>query len=211
MAKKKQASPKVELEWIVESLRPLAEPVDRLELDPRNARKHDEANLAAIAASLKRFGQRRPIVVNRVNGQIEAGNGTLLAARQLGWTHLAVVWVEDDPSSQTGFSLADNRTAELARWDQEMLQELLFEVGEQEAGLYDALLLHDLLEVDMTSTAEEEPARKKGQAAGDGEADAEQPVPESWSVVVECKDEDEQRTLYERMKGEGYTCRLLTL
>lgn len=211
MAKKKQASPKVELEWIVESLRPLAEPVERLELDPRNARKHDEANLAAIAARLKRFGQRRPIVVNRVNGQIEAGNGTLLAARQLGWTHLAVVWVEDDPSSQTGFSLADNRTAELARWDQEMLQELLFEVGEQEAGLYDALLLHDLLEVDMTSTAEEEPARKKGQTAGDGEADAEQPVPESWSVVVECKDEDEQKSLYERMKAEGFTCRLLTL
>lgn len=211
MAKKKPSPPRVELDWIVESLRPLAEPVERLELDPRNARKHDEANLAAIAASLKRFGQRRPIVVNRVNGQIEAGNGTLLAARQLGWTHLAVVWVEDDPSSQTGFSLADNRTAELARWDQEMLQELLFEVGEQEAGLYDALLLHDLLEVDMTSTAEEEPARKKGQSAGDGEADAEQPVPESWSVVVECKDEDEQRALYERMKGEGYTCRLLTL
>lgn len=210
MAKKKQALPKVELDWIVESLRPLAEPVERLELDPRNARKHDEANLAAIAASLKRFGQRRPIVVNRVNGQIEAGNGTLLAARQLGWTHLAVVWVEDDPSSQTGFSLADNRTAELARWDQEMLQELLFEVGEQEAGLYDALLLHDLLEVDMTSTAEEEPARKKSDFSA-GEADAEQPVPESWSVVVECKDEDEQRALYERMKGEGYTCRLLTL
>ncbi len=57
---KEAGIPKVELEWIVESLRPLAEPVDRLELDPRNARKHDEANLAAIAASLKRFGQRRP-------------------------------------------------------------------------------------------------------------------------------------------------------
>jgi hypothetical protein len=36
-------------------------------------------------------------------------------------------------------------------------------------------------------------------------------VPESYQVVVECRDEDDQRDVFERMRGEGYRCRVLTL
>ena len=67
-------------------------------------------------------------MVNRRTGTIEAGNGTLQAALALCWSHLAVVYVDDDPTTAAGFSIADNRTAELAEWDREALDKLLSEL-----------------------------------------------------------------------------------
>ena len=54
-------------------------PVNELVNDPNNARTHDERNLDAIRASLERFGQQKPIVINADN-TVVAGNGTLAAA-----------------------------------------------------------------------------------------------------------------------------------
>jgi len=101
---------------VVEDLLPYLTPVEDLTPDPANVRLHPERNLRAIAASLRRFGQRKPIVVN-ANGTIEAGNGTLEAARDLGWTHVAAVRVEDDSATAVAYAIADNRTAELAHWN----------------------------------------------------------------------------------------------
>lgn len=63
--------------------------VDDLQYDPENPRKHNDKNIQAIAASLKEFGQQRPIVVTR-KGIVVAGNGTLEAARLLKWGEIAV-------------------------------------------------------------------------------------------------------------------------
>jgi len=114
-----------DLSHIAEPLRRLAIPVSEFHLDPANARLHPERNLEAIKSSLARFGQRKPIVVRRDGMVIEAGNGTLEAARALGWTHLAAVIVDDDATTATGFSLADNRSGELAEWDDAALGQLL--------------------------------------------------------------------------------------
>jgi len=99
-------------------------PVDSLTHDPKNARKHPEANLSAIAKSLSEFGQRKPIVVTG-DGVVVAGNGTLQAARDLGWDMIASVQVPDDWSDEKvqAFALADNRVAELAEWDAVALME----------------------------------------------------------------------------------------
>lgn len=113
------------LDHIAEPLRSLAVPVADLVLDPANARKHDDANLEAIRGSLRAFGQRTPLVVNRRTGIIIKGNGTTTAARSLGWTHLAAVYVDDDQATQTAYAVADNRSAELAAWDDEVLGKLL--------------------------------------------------------------------------------------
>jgi hypothetical protein len=129
-----------ELPYITEALRTLAVPTDGLVCDPANARTHGPANLDAIAGSLKVYGQRRPLVANRRTGAVEAGNGTLEAARALGWSHVAVVWVDDDPATAAGFSIADNRTAELAGWDQAALDALLKEVPQGQDERLDAML-----------------------------------------------------------------------
>ena len=106
------------------SLLPLAMPIDEIHLDPANARTGH--NVERIAGSLALYGQRKPIVVNRNEAnKTEAGNGTLQAARSLGWTHVAAVLVEDEPSVAIGFAIADNRTAELSQWDYEALQALV--------------------------------------------------------------------------------------
>jgi DNA modification methylase len=127
MAKKK-AGPvgtEADLSHIVESLRSLAVPIDSIDLDPANARKHPTENIEAIRASLRVYGQRKPIVVNRRTGTVEAGNGTLAAAKMLGWKYIAVVFVDDDSMTATGFAISDNRTAELAEWDQAALEATL--------------------------------------------------------------------------------------
>lgn len=64
--------------------------IDSLVFDPANVRKHPEKNLATIKASLLRFGQQKPIVVD-ANGVVRAGNGTLAAAKALGWKEIRIV------------------------------------------------------------------------------------------------------------------------
>jgi ParB-like chromosome segregation protein Spo0J len=61
-------------------------PLDTLVLDPANARQHGEPNLDAIRASLTRFGQAEPLVVQRATRRVIGGNGRLVAMRALGWT-----------------------------------------------------------------------------------------------------------------------------
>lgn len=113
-----------ELNYIAEGLRVLAVPIDELHVDPANARTGHA--LERIAASLKAYGQRKPIIANRLqNGKIEAGNGTWQAAKQLGWSHIAVVYVEDDPATAAAFGIADNRLSDLSTWDLDALGALM--------------------------------------------------------------------------------------
>jgi DNA modification methylase len=97
--------------------------------DPNNARQHDEKNLKAIQGSLKEFGQRKPIVITE-DGVIVAGNGTVEAAKRLGWLEIQAVTVPGDwtPEQTKAFALADNRTAELAAWSPEVLASQLVEL-----------------------------------------------------------------------------------
>jgi ParB-like chromosome segregation protein Spo0J len=106
--------------------------VDELTLLPGNPRTGD---VDAIAASLEAFGQRKPIVARRADSTVLAGNHTLLAARQLGWDRIAVVWVDDDDITAKAYALADNRTAELGGYDDAELAALIAEVGAADASL----------------------------------------------------------------------------
>jgi ParB-like chromosome segregation protein Spo0J len=103
--------------------------INSLTPDPANARKHDSKNLKAIASSLEKFGQRKPIVVTP-NSIVVAGNGTVEAAKSLGWTEIAIArtpvgWSWDQIKA---FALADNRSAELAEWDDKVLADQLLEL-----------------------------------------------------------------------------------
>ena len=114
-----------QLAHIVEGLRPLAIDIETIQKDATNARKHSERNLEAIQASLSQFGQRSPIVVQRSGMVCRVGNGRLEAAKRLGWKQIAAVVVDDDNLAAVQFAIADNRTAELAEWDNEVLTSLL--------------------------------------------------------------------------------------
>jgi site-specific DNA-methyltransferase (adenine-specific) len=107
---------------IIESLKSLAVPIDQLRGLPNNPRKGD---VSAVMASLSRFGQRKPIVARRDDGTIIAGNHTWQAACELGWKEIAVAYVGDDDVTAQAYALADNRTAELGSYDDDLLRELI--------------------------------------------------------------------------------------
>lgn len=118
-------------------------PLGSISPDPANTRKHSRRNLDAIKASLRRFGQQKPIVVD-AKDVVLAGNGTLAAATELGWTEIQIVRTALAGVDATAFGIADNRTAELAEWDENLGDVLaslkaedfpLAEIGFDEADL----------------------------------------------------------------------------
>ena len=167
-------------------------PVADLHEDPANARRHSKRNLDAIAASLARFGQQKPIVIDGKN-VVRAGNGTLAAAKALGWTHVDAVRTGLSGVEATAFAIADNRTAELAEWDSDILAAAL-----RDPGIGDLSFTFDELEKLLPSLAEAEMPEVTDLA-------------EMYHVIAECRDESQQRELFERLTREGIACRLLTL
>ena len=114
-------------------------PVDQLLTLPNNPRK---GNIDAIAASYKKFGQVKPIVAvdnEDGTGTVIAGNHQLAAAKQLGWTHIAVLHVPFDHDKAIAFALADNRTSDLGEDDQNLLHEMLLSVVDEMPEFFEGL------------------------------------------------------------------------
>ena len=89
-----------------------------------NPRKNDNA-VDAVAASIKNFGFKQPIVIDK-NNVIVAGHTRVKAALRLGLTEVPCVIADDLTDEQVkAFRLADNKTAELAEWDLDKLSEEL--------------------------------------------------------------------------------------
>ena len=120
--------------FIQSELGSLIIPIGSVKPDPRNARLHSQPNLDALKHSLEAYGQRKPIVVNAETGVIEAGSGLWQAARELGWTEIAAVKVQDSPESAQGYALMDNQSALLAEWGLPVLKDILQEL---DAGAFD--------------------------------------------------------------------------
>lgn len=97
-------------------------PINYVRPHPRNPR---EGDVGAISESLRTLGQYRPIVVNQKDRTILIGNHTWHAAKALGWQELAVTWIEVDDEQAVRILLSDNKTADMARYDDEELQILL--------------------------------------------------------------------------------------
>lgn len=116
---------------IAEGLRPNVVPIASITHHPENPRMGD---VDAIAESLGRFGQVRPIVVQESTGYIVAGNHTTKAARSLGWTEIAAVRVALSDEDALAYLLADNRLADRGSYDNEVLRELLQRASGNLAG-----------------------------------------------------------------------------
>src|SRR5262245_8793461 len=93
----------------------------------RNPRKNDQA-IDAVAASIKEFGFKQPIVVD-TDGVIVAGHTRMKAAKKLGIKKVPVVVASDlSPAQVQAFRLLDNRVAQKAEWDAELLKLELDEI-----------------------------------------------------------------------------------
>lgn len=125
---------------IADALVQLLVPIDDIHGDPSNPRL--TRRLDVLKGAFSRFGIRKPIVVNKRNNTIEAGHQSVAALKELGATHVPVVWVDDEPIEQTAFNIADNRTGEVvADWDEGALAAMLEDLDD--ANSLDGLGFND--------------------------------------------------------------------
>jgi hypothetical protein len=153
--------------------------IAKLVTDPANVRTHTPRNIQAIAASLRRFGQQKPIVIDAAN-VVRAGNGTLAAAQLLGWTEINAVRSNLRGSEATAYAIADNRAGDAevgSTFNDSALAALLESLRAEDAALAEA-----------AGYSADELARLLAATGGAG-------VPNdpatTWTGMPECESEDQ--------------------
>jgi ParB-like chromosome segregation protein Spo0J len=98
--------------------------------NPRNPRKHDDEQITGLAASLRRDGQTKPLLVRRENRMIIAGHGIHQAAQMVGLERLHVVLLDVDQKAADRIMLGDNRHSDRSTSDNARVTELLREIDQ---------------------------------------------------------------------------------
>lgn len=104
--------------------------IDKLILDPKNERKHETKNISAIKASLDKFGQQKPVVIDHKD-KILAGHGMVMAAKDLGWKTVSCVRSSLKGKAKSAYRVADNKTSDLSDWNIEALSWTLNDIGDE--------------------------------------------------------------------------------
>lgn len=153
----------------------------------RNPRVNDNA-VDKVANSIREFGFKSPIIIDEHN-VIICGHTRLKAAKKLGLKEVPVIVARDLTDEQIkAYRLVDNKVSELAEWDTDLLETemsgLPYDFGEfgfDGGNLKDAQIDKD---IDLT---------------------------DAFEVIVECKDESEQKLIFDELSERGLKCRVLTL
>ena len=104
--------------------------IDKLIPYARNARTHSDEQVSQIAASIKEWGWTTPVLVDEQGGII-AGHGRTLAAQKLEMTEVPVMVAKGwSDAKKRAYIIADNKLAQNADWDNEMLALELGELGD---------------------------------------------------------------------------------
>jgi hypothetical protein len=164
---------------------------------PKNWRIHPRAQQEALRGLLAEIGYAAALLARVLpDGSLELIDGHLRAETTPD-TEVPVLIVDlDEPEAAKLLALHDP-LASMAETDQTVLASLLGDVDSRNASVQ--TVLAQLLAVSGV------PCPTAPESA------EEIPIPEAFQVVIECRDEDQQRGLFERLKGEGYRCRLLNL
>ena len=149
-------------------------PVGMLVPYPGNPRRGD---VRAIRRSLEQHGQYRPLVANRRTGRVLCGNHTLRAAIELGWSTIAVTWIDVAESVEPRIVAVDNRANDLAGYDTEELVALLSGLDGLDGTGYQQSDLDELLDEVAPAPLEEdelpalpaEPTTRPGELVALGE------------------------------------------
>lgn len=168
-------------------------PLYKLKPYAKNARKHQEADLSTIKASISEFGMSDPIGVWGKDNTIVEGHGRYLACKELGIEQVPVIHLDHlTDEKRRAYSLAHNKTAEMSEWDIDLL-------GEELDGIFDI----DMSDFGFDLSADEDTPTERD--------DLSDKVGETYEVIIECVNEIEQEQIYNKLIGDGYSCRVLTL
>jgi DNA modification methylase len=132
-------------------------PTELLRPAPRNARSHSKRQIDQIAASIKRFGFVNPILVDG-EGRIIAGHGRLAAAKALKLERVPVLQLDHlSEADRRAYALADNRLAELAGWDRDLLAIEIQELSALEIDFDLTITGFEVAELDLLRAHAPEP------------------------------------------------------
>lgn len=172
--------------------------LDEINTFDNNPRTHSKPQIYQIAHSINEFGFTNPVLIDEHNNLI-AGHGRLLAAQNLGIDEIPAIVIDGLTDAQRrALIIADNKLALNAGWDFERLESEIDFLNECNFDL--DLTGFDKDEIDSIFSAHVEsdtPTDKK--------------YVEKYEVLVECKDEDEQQNVYEKLNKEGLKCRVLSM
>lgn len=173
-----------------------------------NPRDNDGA-VEAVAESIRRFGFKVPIIVDR-DGVIVAGHTRKKAAELLGLASVPCVVAGDlTPEQIKAFRLADNKTGELAEWDfaaleKELAELTAFDVDMKDFGFFD----FDNNYFDNIFNPPAEPPVKRETAEAEEPAaeheEQEEVSPSGYVLTIEFDDEADARDLIEFLESEDY-------
>ena len=159
-----------------------------------NPRVIDDAAIEAVAESIKAFGWKQPIVVDK-NNTIVCGHTRYKAAKLLGLGTVPVVVADDLTEDQVkAYRLVDNKTSEYATWDPDLLM--------QEFSAVDFDMSHWTF--DVAALKEMETSAVPIDIPGID-------YKEKFGVVIDCDDEPMQRAVFDLVRNAGYTPRLVQI
>lgn len=165
--------------------------ISLIDLTPyeKNPRKNEKA-INAVAASIREFGFKQPLVIDE-NKVIVAGHTRALAAKKLGISTVPCLIASDLTEDQIkAYRIIDNKTAELAEWDSELLSEEL-ETIELDLNQF---------ELDLIRGAE-----NVTESTGAGLYEEN----EQFALLINCEDEREQQTLFVELEERGIKCKII--
>ena len=166
-------------------------PISEIKPYEKNPRKNDDA-VKYVAESIKEFGFKVPIIIDR-NNTIVAGHTRYKAAKKLGLSEVPCIIADDLTDEQIkAFRLADNKVAEKAEWDFDLLSDEL----------------DDLFDFDMSVFGLED---EETEQMPPERTDLSDSVGETFEIVITCQNEVEQEEIFYKLTNEGYECRTLTL
>lgn len=160
------------------------------ELKPydKNAKKHDKKQIANVAESIKQFGFVQPIVLDKDNNVI-IGHCRLEAAKKLHLDEVPCVMADDLTDEQVKkLRLLDNKLNE-SDWDIDLIAEEIADID------------FDGFDVDWELPEDEENQTERKEIN----------LNENISVIVECENDEEAETIFNKLSNEGYVCRISTL
>ena len=166
--------------------------IDEIKTYPNNAKLHPAEQIEQIKKSIQEFGFNDPIAIDENNMIIE-GHGRLIACKELDIKEVPIIRLEGLSDEQKrAYMLVHNKLTMNSDFDIELLADELSNIINIDMSQFD---------FDFEDLGTEEIERK----------DLSDKLIEKYELIIECNDEQEQESLYNKFSEEGYKCRISTL
>jgi hypothetical protein len=180
--------------------------------NPRKTLAPGDAEYEQIKQSIITFGMVEPIVWNRQTGNIVGGHQRLTVLRDLGHETVEASVIDITEAQEKALNIALNKIS--GEWDDDKLTALLDELAADADEMLLSLTGFTQEELDeMVDTWDGGVPPSQEEDGGEGDAPSSRETgftyQEQFGVIVLCKDEDEQRTVYEQLAAQGFSCRVV--